>query len=230
MCGRISQARDVMDYLHGLGIPESEIFERMPVPRRFNVSPSINILAVHMLDGNKIDAEPVHWGYHSAWAKKEEMPPTINATIEKAMGGFWKSLWKNGRLIVPADGWYEWVGEKPNKQPYFITPRNHEPMFMCAVSNWKADPEKRADDAGLAIVTSASLGGMVDVHDRRPIVLSAVNALEWLDLSWSPEQAEQLARETARPPEDFEWYPVTKAVGSVRNDGPEMVVPLGEHE
>jgi putative SOS response-associated peptidase YedK len=29
---------------------------------------------------------------------------------------------------VPADGWYEWAGEKDTRQPYFITPIDDQPI------------------------------------------------------------------------------------------------------
>lgn len=226
MCGRISQARDLMDYAESMGMPPDAIFDIMPPPRRFNVAPGSKVLGIHMLDGEHCTAEPMRWGYHSGWAKSEGRPADINATIEKALGRYWKSLWMHGRMIVPADGWYEWTGEKPNKQPWFIRPRDQAPMFIAAVSNWKANPADRAEDAGFAIVTSASMGGMVDVHDRRPIVLMAKDAMEWVDMSNSAEYADNLARTAALPSDAFEWYQVTKAVGSYRNDGPEMVKPI----
>lgn len=231
MCGRISQAREVMDYLQSIGLPESRVFDEMPVPHRFNVAPGTRPLAIHMLAGtDEPAAEPIRWSYHSGWAKKENRQPDINATIEKALGRYWKPLWSKGRLIIPADGWYEWTGPKKERQPWHIRARDGEPIFMAAISNWKAEPAERAEDAGFAIVTSASLGGMVDVHDRRPIVFTADDAKEWLDMDFSAEHAENLARTAALPSEAFEWYQVTRAVGNNRNDGPEMIVPITSDE
>ncbi len=131
-------------------------------------------------------------------------------------------------MIIPADGWFEWTGGKPNKQPWHIRAVNEGPIFLAAVSNWTADPEKRKEDAGFAIVTTESLGGMVDVHARRPVVFAAKEALEWMDLDFSAEYAENLARTAALSAESFEWYPVTKAVGYAKNDHPEMVESLDQ--
>jgi putative SOS response-associated peptidase YedK len=216
-----------MDYYSSLGLPESEILKRMPTPQRFNVAPGTRPLAFHSLTGDdKITAEGVLWSYHSGWAKKEGRGPDINAKAEKALGSYWKPLWSKGRMIIPADGWYEWTGEKPNKQPWHIRAVDEQPLFIAAVSNWQADPAERKEDAGFAIVTAAAIGGMVDIHARRPIVFAAKEALEWMDLSFSAEHAENLARTAALTAESFEWYPVTKAVGYSKNDGPEMVKSL----
>jgi putative SOS response-associated peptidase YedK len=47
-----------------------------------------------------------------------------------------------------------------------------------------------------------------------------------MDLDWSAEQAEQIARQTALPPEAFEWYQVGKEVNKAGHNGPEPIEPL----
>jgi len=46
---------------------------------------------------------------------------------------------------------------------------------------------------------TASDQGMVDIHDRRPVVLPPGVAREWLEPSLLPERAEDLARHHAPP-------------------------------
>ena len=67
--------------------------------------------------------------------------------------------------------------------------------------------------------------GMVDIHDRRPLVLSPEMAREWIDPGLSPVRAEEIARKCSRPTVEFEWFTVSKAVGNVRNQGPELIEP-----
>ena len=81
------------------------------------------------------------------------------------------------------------------------------------------------DADGFAIVTSASDRGMVDIHDRMPVVLPPDVAREWLEAGLAPERAEDLARHHAVPVDQFEWYEVGKEVGNVRNKGRELVKP-----
>lgn len=66
---------------------------------------------------------------------------------------------------------------------------------------------------------------MVDIHDRRPLVLASEHANEWLDPRITLSRAEEIAKEHCRPTEEFEWFPVGKAVGNVRNQGPELITP-----
>lgn len=227
MCGRISQARDLMDYYEGIGLPADEIFHRMPPPRRFNVSPGTDVLAIHALD-DRIQDDAIRWGYHTKWAKEKKIPPAVNATIEKAKTGYWSGLWKRGRAIVPADGWYEWTGEKGNKQPWFIKHKSGNPIFIAALTGYRPDVEEDQPHGGMALVTTESEGGMLDVHDRRPIVLSAEDAKMWIDLSWSSEQMLELVRSSSLPPDEFEWYQVTREVNKAGNQSPAMVEPLPE--
>jgi putative SOS response-associated peptidase YedK len=80
-----------------------------------------------------------------------------------------------------------------------------------------------APSAGFTIVTADAEGGMLDVHDRRPVVLSAEDAALWLDPGLPAEQAEEIAR-SALSHDYFAWYPVPKAVGNVRSQGPELAM------
>jgi putative SOS response-associated peptidase YedK len=94
------------------------------------------------------------------------------------------------------------------------------------VSGYKPGLEEQPYGAGFAMVTADAYGGMVDVHDRRPVVLNAEDAKLWMDLDWSAEQAEQMARETAVPPEEFEWYTVTRDANKAANNSPQFLVPI----
>lgn len=66
---------------------------------------------------------------------------------------------------------------------------------------------------------------MVDIHDRRPVVLTPEHAREWLDPETPRERAELIAKECCRPTDEFTWYEVSKDVGNVRNQGPGLIAP-----
>jgi len=69
---------------------------------------------------------------------------------------------------------------------------------------------------------------MVDIHDRHPLVLPPAVAREWLDPDLSMERAAEIGEIEATPVAAFDWYPVGKAVGSVKNDGPELLERIAE--
>jgi putative SOS response-associated peptidase YedK len=82
------------------------------------------------------------------------------------------------------------------------------------------EPDERN---GFVIITAASDQGMVDIHDRKPLVLAPEHAREWVDSETSPERAAEIAIEHCRPAEEFHWYKVGKDVGKVRNQGPHLI-------
>jgi putative SOS response-associated peptidase YedK len=171
-------------------------------------------------------ADDMHWGYRSAWAEASgKVPMAINTRLEKIGNNYWKPLLKRGRVIVPANGWYEWTGEKGSKQPWHIHRGDGSPLYMAALANVAPANEHKASN-GFTIVTADAQGGMVDVHDRRPVVLSAADAAVWLDPDLSAEQAQHLLNATALGLEYFEWYQVDRAVGNVRSQGPQLAAPI----
>jgi putative SOS response-associated peptidase YedK len=153
------------------------------------------------------------------------VPITINARLDKLGGSYWSRLVKRGRGIVPAEGWYEWTGEKGHKQPWHIHRKDHGPLYMLALANFGPFEENRAE-AGFVLVTAGADGGMLDIHDRRPIVVSAEDAALWMDPAISPQQAIELARHAAVPVDAFAWHKVSKAVNNAGADGPQIAQPI----
>ena len=67
---------------------------------------------------------------------------------------------------------------------------------------------------------------MVDIHDRRPVVLNPELAREWLDPATNRGRAEQMVLFQGEPPEVFEWFRVDSAVGNPRHDGRHVIEPV----
>ncbi|HYQ52252.1 MAG TPA: SOS response-associated peptidase family protein [Pseudomonas sp.] len=226
MCGRFAQYQGLADYLRELDAEQDVIsgYDNAPIGR-YNVAPGSRVLILHnAADGLRID--PCHWGWAPFWATGKR-PAPINARVETVTTGkFFKALWPQGRALVMADGWYEWVTEPHDpkrKQPYFIRLKSQAPMFMAALAEVHVGLEPNEGD-GFVIITAASDAGMVDIHDRRPLVLGPADARAWIDPEVPAEEAERLARERCLPVEAFEWFAVGKEVGNVRNEGAELIV------
>lgn len=184
-----------------------------------HVAPTTSV-AMFLMDDEGLRADLVRWGWRPHWATDRAAP--INARVEKvAHGAFFRAIWPH-RAITPIDGWYEWVNEGgPKKQPYYIRRRDESPSLCASIGQFAG-----GEHDGFVIITADAQGGMVDVHDRRPVVLSPELAREWVDPATSKEQAEQLALNLGEQPEVFEWYRVSMAVGNVRNQGPDLILPL----
>lgn len=227
MCGRFSQVERMEKLLVELDFFRQVISYYDPEPlEHYNIAPTARAKVLREArDGLHIDT--LKWGWAPAWASGKR-PSPINARVETvASGRFFRQLWPDGRVLVPANGWYEWVADpaRPNnKQPYYIRLKSQAPMFFAGLA--QAHPGIEPDDSdGFVIITDASDAGMVDIHDRRPVVLAPQQAREWLQPGLPAARAEELAR-CGRTAGDFEWYPVGKAVGNVRNHGPGLIEPL----
>ncbi|MBH3358766.1 SOS response-associated peptidase family protein [Pseudomonas guariconensis] len=225
MCGRYSIYNAMDDYLSHLAADRKVIngydHERI---NRYNVAPSTRVELIRQIgDGLRVDR--VKWGWAPFWAKGKR-PDPINARAETVMTGkFFKSLWPAGRALVPANGWYEWIpdpADPKHKQPYYISAANDKPLFFAALAEVYElmDP---GEAEGFVIITAASDQGMIDIHDRKPLVLRPDLAREWIDPTTTAECAEEIAREGCRPAADFKWYPVSKQVGNAYNQGPHLI-------
>mgnify|MGYP006201527423 CR=1 FL=1 len=78
----------------------------------------------------------------------------------------------------------------------------------------------------VAAKTGDAVGGLLDIHDRRPVVLRAELVREWLDPATPVERAEQMLLFEGEGSEVFEWYNVGNAVGIARNQGANLINEL----
>jgi putative SOS response-associated peptidase YedK len=68
---------------------------------------------------------------------------------------------------------------------------------------------------------------MGELHDRMPVILDDSNWPRWLGDEPATE-AELLALLRPRRDEVLKIWAVDKAVGNVRNKGPQLITPLGD--
>lgn len=229
MCGRFAQYRVAWDYLAPIGLDAPLRSEVTPHPiNRYNVAPRSQVMTIRRdLDGLRF--EPLLWGYAPFWAKGKR-PPPINARLETvATSRFFRNVWQTGRCVVPADGWYEWVAdpaEPKRKQPYYIHRRDGEPLYFACIGQFPRNDGQPGEEDGFVIITADSEGGMVDIHDRRPVVLSPESAAEWLNPDMEAGQAERVLL-ASEPVGLFSWHKVAKEVGNVRNEGPGLIAMIG---
>ena len=210
MCGRIDQNENPRLYLNSIGWTDAAIDSQASA--RANVPPGTYVPVLHVQDGQQ-RVDDTFWSYRPAWAAaatpapgKKRIPIAINAKEKKLMGAYWKPLLRAGRGIVCASGWYEWTGEKGSKQPWHIHRKDGEPLFLLTLASFGPFKENR-EESGFVLVTTDPMGGMIDIHDRRPVAVSAEDAQRWMNLSLSADEAVHLARTQILDAAIFEWRP-----------------------
>lgn len=219
MCGRFAQSQTREEYLTYLSEEAERNIAFAPEPiGRYNVAPGTRVLLLSERN-EELHLDPVHWGYAPEWWDK---PALINARVETAATSrVFKPLWQHGRAICFADGWFEWKREGDKKQPYFIHRKDGKPIFMAVIGSV---PFEHGDEAeGFLIVTAAADQGLIDIHDRRPLVLVPEAAREWMRQDIGGKEAGEIAADGTVSADDFTWYPVSRAVDNVKNQRPELI-------
>jgi putative SOS response-associated peptidase YedK len=137
------------------------------------------------------------------WGTKERR--VINVRLERA------TTKPTARCLVVVDGFYEWRASLSGdeKQPFYFHRADKKPFALGGVLLGE----------GAAIVTTAPIAGIADIHDRMPLILEKKDWPHWL------------AGEKPRPTlAGFERYPVSSFVGSAKNDGPKCIEASGPTE
>ncbi len=179
------------------------------------------------------------WGLVPSWAKGPAGAARMaNARAEAVLEkpAFRRAV-RSRRCLVPATGWYEWqpsplVEDRPGRprtQPFFIHRRDHDSLALAGLYEFWRDPQLPAEDplawlATFAIITTSAEDGLERIHDRQPLVLDADQWSSWLDSDTDVDQVAALLAMSR--PGRFDAYPVHRAVGNSRSNGPAMLQPV----
>jgi putative SOS response-associated peptidase YedK len=98
---------------------------------------------------------------------------------------------------------------------------------MAGLTNFRPYVHQSVE-VGFVIVTEDSETGMVDVHDRRPVVLEPDDAWQWMNPETPVEEAAQIAQTRSIPTEEFIWWRVDRAVNRAdpSNNGRHLLTPV----
>jgi putative SOS response-associated peptidase YedK len=194
----------------------------------YNVAPTVERPIVAVSRGQRV-LDRVRWGLVPSWAKDLSIGSRqINARAESvATKAAYKRAFVKRRAIVPADGFYEWqkLEGKKQKQPWFIRRRDGEPLAFAGLWEIWHDPAIGDDAPRLrtfTIITTEANGLLQPIHERMPVVLPESEWDRWLDPSYQDVAALQQLLVPA-PDDEFELWPVGKAVNKVDNNGPALL-------
>lgn len=198
----------------------------------WNIAPTDTVPVVRMRHGER-ELAGVRWGVVSPISPTfGGGKPIINARIETvATNGLFRPGFESHRCLVPALGYYEWQLTEGGKQPYFINKPGSHLAMAGIIRPWR-DRSKPDDDPerwrlSMAIITMDAHVAPGEVHDRMPAFLTPGSYDDWLGDHLSGEDLLRLLDATSHEVADnIEYHAVSKAVNSVRNDGPELVEPV----
>ena len=223
MCGRFTQQRPASELAE---IFAAEPLDEDPGPR-FNVAPTDDALVVVQRDDRRA-IKAYRWGLIPHWAENAKVGSRmINARAETLTSSpAFRDALQRKRCLVPVESFYEWRREGTVRQPYAIGRADGRPLVLAGVwSGWR-DPAIEKIRRTFTIVTTTPNETMAPIHNRMPVVLADDEWATWLDPGLT-ETGELLAMLEPRDDLELAVRPVSQLVNNVRNDGPELVVPIG---
>lgn len=217
MCGRYTL------YHHEDDLASLFEVETFPLAARYNIAPTQRVQVVIQREDGTREVSAMRWGLVPHWVKD---PATFKANLFNARSESaaekpsFRDAMRTKRCLVPASGFYEWRSEGASKQPFHIHRQDGRPLAFAGL--WSA--WRKGDDAlvSCTILTTAANEDVRALHDRMPVILESDAFEAWLDPF--EHDAKAVAGLLGPAPEGLlEAYPVAKAVGNARLDGPELV-------
>ena len=197
MCGLYSfrksaeETRALLYYLEELEFP----------PRKY-VAPQSPI-AIIRAENNERHFALVRWGFIPSWVKEVKPgKPLINARSETLLERpSFRNAFRRRRCLIPADGYYEWLGDVPGKKiPYFIHRPDHGLFAFAGLwEHWLGADGSELETA--AIITTAPNDTIAQIYSRMPAVIHPESFAQWLDVR--NVEAEEAAQFLKPAPEDY---------------------------
>jgi putative SOS response-associated peptidase YedK len=255
MCGRYASSRRPEDLIEEFEVVDNKVPEPLAPDYNVAPTKEVYAVVERPPSKEAGDAgEPperqlrtLTWGLVPSWAKDPKIGNRmINARMETvAEKPAYRRALASRRCLLPADGYFEWyptdeettktdsAGRRSSKgrkkQPFFIHPKDGSTLAMAGLYEIWRDPEK-ADDADdrflwtCTVITTDAPDDLGKIHDRMPLMVERDHWAAWLDPRTDKDAVLDLLVPAA--PGRLEAYPVSLAVNTVKNNGPELVEPL----
>ncbi len=193
----------------------------------YNVAPEQEVLSVIRYSDTRLGK--LHWGFVPHWSKDLSMGiRMINARSETlSEKPSFRDAFEKRRCLIVADGFYEWKGEKGNKQPWYITLPEDAPFGFAGL--WEIWKGGESEYKSCTIITTDASESIKGIHHRMPVVLKPEAYDSWLDPgNHNVEELNRILKDGAV--NDFKYYPVSKRVNTVRNNDEKCIAPLEKNE
>ena len=222
MCGRYSLIADMGELQERFDFAGSELTHAP----RYNVAPTQ--MALTVTNGNRRWGSYMRWGLIPSWAKSASVGNRmINARAETvAERPSFRTAFQRRRCLVLADGFYEWQGKGSSRRPMRIVMASGEPFAFAGLWDAWRNPNGEVVRS-CTIITTGANELLSPIHDRMPVILPRELESLWLDHDIQ-DYAALAGILTPYSTDEMAAYEVSSLVNSPANDGPEVVVPVGQ--
>ena len=242
MCGRYALSKLPSELVEEFEIHTSESLKNLlalpPLPADWNITPTRDIYIIRQHEGER-ELAITSWGLIAPWSKNRDealksQSQAINARSETVdQKPTFRSAFRSRRCLIPADGYYEWAtenGDFPFKQPFYISRADKRTLAFAGIWESWVDPQGEIRESA-ALVTRPAVDELAKIHSRMPTFLPQDRWNRWLDTSLRDAEEIRALMNLDSPAAGLKAIPVSKAVNSIRNNGPELVkeVDLDDH-
>jgi putative SOS response-associated peptidase YedK len=212
MCGRFTLATppEILAALFGV---ESTDWN----DPRFNIAPQVRIVTVRRVAGRRT-AQSLLWGAPNP----KDSRPLINARSETvATSPLFAHAFEVSRVLVPADGFFEWTKEGSRRQGRYFQQPGGTPFAFAGIAVSKPNLGGEGDADSAVILTTTPSDSVRSYHDRMPLIVPPDRFDLWLDAEAPLKTVNLMMSEGAKA----EWrsHSVGPSVNNVRNDSPENI-------
>ena len=198
--------------------------DEVDFPPRYNIAPTQPIAVVHRLAGER-RFTLMRWGFMPAWVKDPHaISLLVNARAETVTERpAFSAAFRYRRCLIPASGFYLWQRDRGGqRRPFFVRPRA-EPLIALAGlwETWCGADGSEIDTA--CLLTIGANPTIAPISLRMPVIVAPGDFEEWLG---SGDPVDKLLRQA--PADLLSAVPVSARVGSIRNEGPDLVAPVDE--
>jgi len=234
MCGRFTLTRRDFDKLAAELDAETRPEDAALYRPRYNIAPTDQ----HWILREKNERRqllPARWGLVNSWAKDAKgAARQINARGESALKRpAFRDAFADRRCVVPADGFFEWIGAKESRRPiWFHSPHGELLLFAGLYESW-LNPATNEWMRTFTILTTDPNDVVQPVHDRMPVILPPERIDEWIFVPAQNREAHaQRLLPLLRPAahDALVATEVSRRVNSVANDDAACLEPANNSE
>ncbi len=186
----------------------------------YNVAPTHQVQMVFQAEKRYL--EFAQWGWKAPWkpgtllvnAKAETAPDKRTFAVQ----------FREQRCLMLASAFYEWKTDEATgkKVPWLFRLKSGEPFAFAAL--WDDQLEQEQWHRRVLLLTTLPNELVSRVHNRMPVMLNGADEDAWLDPDASVDQL--LSSCAPYPLAEMEGFPVSPLVNNVRNNSPDLIVPL----
>lgn len=222
MCGRFTLTDDNRERVAELlGVPVDELLEEHFTPR-WNIAPTDGHWIVRGALERR-EARWARWGLVNHWARdRRGAARQINARGEGLRRSrAFREAYEQRRCAVPADGFFEWTGERKDRRPIWFHRPDNGIFFFAGLYERARLPGEAESSTSFTIITTGPNAIVEPVHDRMPVILDEDSVDDWLYARQEPARLDALLTPAADAL--LVATAVSRRANSVKNDDPSVL-------